>query len=135
LRLADLISALSRVTDLGMGQPPEDAICSCLLATSLARRMELDERDVGDVYYTTLLQHVRCTAYARETAALFGGDDIAVRAGGARIDFASSKEALPYLLLELGKGATPPLAGREPWSWPLPGGNGSTRSCTAPTAR
>jgi hypothetical protein len=102
-----LIAALSQVTDLGMGQPPEDAIRSCLLATALARRMDLSERDVGDVYYTTLLQHIGCTAYAHETAALFGGDDIAVRAGGARIDSANPREALPFLLFELGKGATP----------------------------
>jgi HD-GYP domain-containing protein (c-di-GMP phosphodiesterase class II) len=107
LRLADLIAALSQVTDLGMGQPPEDAIRSCLLATALARRMDFSERDVGEVYYTTLLQHVGCTAYAYETAALLGGDDIAVRAGGAKVDFANPKEALPYLLFELGKGATP----------------------------
>jgi HD-GYP domain-containing protein (c-di-GMP phosphodiesterase class II) len=107
LRLADLIAALSQVTDLGMGQPPEDATRSCLLAINLARRMDLSERDVGDVYYTTLLQHVGCTAYAHETAALFGGNDIAVRAGGARVDFANPKEALPYLVFELGKGATP----------------------------
>jgi hypothetical protein len=80
-----------------MGQPPEEAARSCLLATSLARHLGLDERDVGDVYYATLLQHVGCTAYAHETAALFGGDDIAIRAGGARIDFANPKEALPFL--------------------------------------
>jgi HD-GYP domain-containing protein (c-di-GMP phosphodiesterase class II) len=107
LRLADLIAALSQVTDLGMGQPPEDAARSCLLASGLARRMDLGERDVGDIYYTTLLQHVGCSAYAYETAALFGGDDIAVRAGGARIDFANPKEALPFLVFELGKGAAP----------------------------
>ena len=74
-----------------MGQPPEDAIRSCLLAASLARNMELDERGVGDIYYVTLLQHVGCTAYAHETAALLGGDDIAVRAGGAKVDFANSR--------------------------------------------
>jgi HD-GYP domain-containing protein (c-di-GMP phosphodiesterase class II) len=107
LRLAELIAALSQVTDLGMDQPPEDAIRSCLLATGLARNMRLSERHAGDVYYTTLLQHVGCTAYAYETAALFGGDDIAVRAGGAKIDFANPREALPYLVFELGKGATP----------------------------
>ena len=69
--------------------------------------MELNERDVASVYYATLLQHVGCTAYAYETAALLGGDDIAVRAGGARIDDASPKEALPFLLFELGRNATP----------------------------
>jgi HD-GYP domain-containing protein (c-di-GMP phosphodiesterase class II)/DNA-binding CsgD family transcriptional regulator len=107
LRLADLIAALSQITDLGMGQPPEDAIRSCLLATSLARQMEVGESDVCDIYYVTLLQHVGCIAYAHETAALLGGDDIALRASGARIDSASSKEALPFLLFELGKNATP----------------------------
>src|SRR3712207_288074 len=90
-----------------MGQPPEDAIRSCLLATALARRMDLGERDVGDVYYTTLLQHISCTAYAHETAALFGGDDIAVRAAGARVDFANPKEALSFSLFEVGKNAAP----------------------------
>jgi HD-GYP domain-containing protein (c-di-GMP phosphodiesterase class II) len=107
LRLADLISALSQVTDLGMGQPPEDAIRSCLLATSLARRIDLGEPDVVDIYYTTLLQHVGCTAYAHETAALFGGDDIAVRAGGAKVYFGSPREELSFLLFELGGGAKP----------------------------
>lgn len=112
LRLADLISALSQVTDLGMGQPPEDAIRSCLLATSLARRMELGERYVCDVYYATLLQHIGCTAYAHETAALFGGNDIAVRADGAKVYFGNSREALAFLVFELGKGAKPLDRGR-----------------------
>lgn len=107
LRLAELIAALSRVTDPGMGQPHEDAIRACLLATGLARRMELGESEVCDVYYATLLQHVGCTAYAHETAALFGGDDVAVRSGGARVDFANPKEALPFSLFEIGKGAPP----------------------------
>ena len=93
LRLADLISALSQVTDLGMGQPPEEAIRSCLLATALARRMDLRERDVvGDIYFTTLLQHIGCTAYAYETAALFGGDDVA---RGDRDDVLASHLAGP----------------------------------------
>src|ERR671911_824240 len=98
LRLAELIAALSQVSDLGMGQPPEEAARSCLLASTLARHLGLDERDVGDVYYATLLQHVGCTAYAHETAALFGGDDIAVRAGGARVRLPHPKEALPFLM-------------------------------------
>jgi HD-GYP domain-containing protein (c-di-GMP phosphodiesterase class II) len=107
LRLADLISALSQVTDLGMGQPPEEAICSCLLATGLARRMGLGESDVCDIYYSTLLRHVGCTAYSHETAALLGGHDIAIRAGGDKVDFTNPKEALSYFVFEVGKGAAP----------------------------
>ena len=33
-RLADLLAALSVTTDLAMGQPPEKAIRSCLVATA-----------------------------------------------------------------------------------------------------
>lgn len=107
LRLAEIIAALSRVTDLGMGQPAEQAIRTCLLATGLARRMGLAESDVRDVYYSTLLQHVGCTAYAHETAAMFGGDDIAARSSGSRIDFANPKEAFPFILFEVGRNASP----------------------------
>src|SRR5665811_2388654 len=52
LRLAELLAALSQMTDLGLGQPPETAIRSCLLATGLARRMEIDEPEIGAIYYT-----------------------------------------------------------------------------------
>jgi hypothetical protein len=33
LRLADLLAALSVATDLGMGQQPEKAVRTCLVAT------------------------------------------------------------------------------------------------------
>ena len=36
LRLSDLLAALSVVTDLGHGQPPDDAMRACLLSTRLA---------------------------------------------------------------------------------------------------
>jgi HD-GYP domain-containing protein (c-di-GMP phosphodiesterase class II)/DNA-binding CsgD family transcriptional regulator len=107
LRLAELIAALSQTTDLGMGQPPEAAVRTCLLATGLARRMGLPERDLADVYFAALLQHVGCTAYAHETAAVFGGDDIALRATGAQVDVANPREAIPFLLTGIGKGAPP----------------------------
>ena len=74
--------------------------------------MRLGEREVADIYYVTLLRHVGCTALAHETAAFFGGDEIAVRAGGARIDFVNPKEALPFMVFELGKGAAPSVRAR-----------------------
>lgn len=74
--------------------------------------MKPGERDVADVYFVTLLQHVGCTAFAHETAALFGVDDISVRASGARINFANPKEALPSMAFELGKGAAPLVRAR-----------------------
>src|SRR5260221_14401221 len=71
LRLADLLAALSVTTDLGHGQPPDDAMRACLLATRLAQAMNLPASSISDIYYATLLRYVGCTAYAHEEAALF----------------------------------------------------------------
>ena len=79
-RCADLLTALSLITDLGMGNRPETAMRGCLIATNLARRLQLDDRSVAEVYYTTLLRYVGCTAPAHDQAFLFGGDDVGLRA-------------------------------------------------------
>jgi HD-GYP domain-containing protein (c-di-GMP phosphodiesterase class II) len=101
LRLADLLAALSVATDLGMGQEPEKAVRGCLVATDLARAMGLPETDVRDVFYTTLLQHVGCTAPAHETAYLLG--DLAVAPHAERTDIASRRETLA-LMATVGRG-------------------------------
>jgi HD-GYP domain-containing protein (c-di-GMP phosphodiesterase class II) len=97
LRLVDLLAALSVATDLGMGQPPEKAIRSCLLATGLARGMGLPEHQVQDVYLTTLLQHLGCTATASEEARL-GGDELVSRPADERADFGSVRETVALML-------------------------------------
>src|SRR5581483_4262515 len=86
LRLADLLAALSVATDLGHGQPPDDAMRACLLATRLSERLGAGAAEQTAVYYTTLLRYVGCTAYAHEEAALFGGDEIAARAASVSRD-------------------------------------------------
>jgi HD-GYP domain-containing protein (c-di-GMP phosphodiesterase class II) len=98
LRLADLLAALSVTTDLGMGQEPEKAIRSCLLATELARAAALPDAEVRDVYYTSLLQHVGCTASAHEVTHLFG-DDVPINRRAERTDETRAREALPLLAL------------------------------------
>jgi len=102
LRLADLLAALSVTTDLGMGQEPEKAVRGCLVATGLARAMDLPEAEVRDVFWTTLLQHVGCTAPAHETSYLFG-DDLTVAVQAERTDSASLRETLA-LLATVGRG-------------------------------
>ena len=47
---------------------------SCLIATALARRLELPESEVADTYYTALLMHVGCSALSHETVAAWGND-------------------------------------------------------------
>ncbi len=89
-----------------MGLEQEEAIRSCLIATELAQKMDLPDGAISDVYYTSLLQHVGCTAYAHETALLFG-DDVALNAAGAKTDFNRPREIFTVLVPALARGGGP----------------------------
>ncbi len=104
LRLADLLAALSVTTDLAMGQTPEKAIRACVVATEAARHLGVAEPEVADVYYTTLLKHLGCTATAHEEASLFGPDELALRPVAERTDGGNPRELLA-LQLTTGRGA------------------------------
>ncbi len=104
LRLAEVLAALSVATDLGMGQPPEKAIRSCVVATGLARAMDLPEEQVRDVYLAMLLRHLGCTATARDEAYWFGGNELVSRPAAERADFASARD-LAGLTLGAGRGS------------------------------
>jgi HD-GYP domain-containing protein (c-di-GMP phosphodiesterase class II) len=108
VRLGPLLVGLSLAADAGMGLEPGEAARATVIATALAR--ELGVADASDVYYTTLLQHVGCTAYAHEAAALLGGDEIAVKSAAVRTDFARPREVLLGYLPNLAPHAG--LAGR-----------------------
>ena len=49
LRLAELLTALSLATDLGMGQPLEHALRSCLIAIGLSERLRLRPEELAEV--------------------------------------------------------------------------------------
>lgn len=79
IRVTEVLAALSLTTDLATGAPLETGLQICLLATSLARALDLDEADQRIVFHTALLSAVGCTAHASENAELFG-EDIAFQA-------------------------------------------------------
>jgi HD-GYP domain-containing protein (c-di-GMP phosphodiesterase class II) len=106
LRLADLLSGLSIVADLGYGLPIETALRSCLIGTDLARRMDLPEREVADVFYVSLLFHVGCVAYAHETFELFG-DDHAVRRAAVETDLTDLGDIFATLIPRATRGLPP----------------------------
>jgi HD-GYP domain-containing protein (c-di-GMP phosphodiesterase class II)/DNA-binding CsgD family transcriptional regulator len=95
--VAGVVAALSVVSDLTRGHPPGEAVRACLLATELARRAGLDVPGQVEVYYGTLMRFAGCAATSHEIAAVFGGDDIVVRARGDLIDPAEPGEALEFL--------------------------------------
>lgn len=114
LRLADVLAALSVATDLGMGQTPEKAVRSCLLATGLGRALGLTDEVVRDVYFAALARHLGCTASAALEAGWFGGDELASRRIAEPADFGNRREMLA-LTLATGRGSglrRPVLIGR-----------------------
>ena len=62
VRLAELVAALSLATDLGIGQPMEFALASCILAVRLAGQSGFSQDALREVYYQALLRYIGCNA-------------------------------------------------------------------------
>ena len=106
VRLADLLAGLSIAIDLGFGLPPESALRQCLVATRLARAHGLDEEDVRDCFFTSLLLHVGCPGFAHETSVLFG-NELAVTRAVARTNLADPADYEATLIPEATRGLSP----------------------------
>src|ERR1051325_7639029 len=98
LRLADLVAALSLVTDLGMGQPMEQALRTCLIAVTLGRQLGLEPDQMRDVYYVALLRFLGCTSDAYDNAAVVGGDELTFRASVAPALGGTQREFMRHVL-------------------------------------
>jgi HD-GYP domain-containing protein (c-di-GMP phosphodiesterase class II) len=106
LRLADLLGGLSISADLGFALPPEEAMRSCLVATGLARQLDLTEEEVADTFYTALLMHLGCSALSHETVLAYG-DDRALMSAVARTNVADPADIAETLLPEVTRNMSP----------------------------
>ena len=97
LRLAELMAALSIATDLGMGQPMEYAMTTCIVAVRLGEAAGLSEAELRDTYYEALLRYIGCNADTYWAASIVG-DELALRADFAKIDSADNLRILEMLL-------------------------------------
>jgi HD-GYP domain-containing protein (c-di-GMP phosphodiesterase class II) len=109
VRLAELVAALSLATDIGMGQPMEQAMRTCLLGVRVARALRLADRECSDVYYLSLLRFIGCTSDAHEEAQYAGGDEIALRANLAPLLGGETAEFMRYMFGHFAEGS-PPLS-------------------------
>jgi HD-GYP domain-containing protein (c-di-GMP phosphodiesterase class II) len=100
-RLAELTIALSLATDLGTGQPMEHGLRTCWLSLAAADSLGLDRAARSCIYYVALLRFVGCTSDASETAALAGGDDIALNGTMAPMLMAGRGEGARFFLRHL----------------------------------
>jgi HD-GYP domain-containing protein (c-di-GMP phosphodiesterase class II) len=106
MRLAELITGLSRVADLGFGLPPGEAARAAALSVTLSRSLDLPAEDLRAGLYTSLLMHVGCIGYAHEAARIFG-DELTMTAAAARTDLASPLDVTTTLLPALLRGRPP----------------------------
>jgi hypothetical protein len=82
LRLADLLTGLSIVADMGYGLPVGHAQRSCLIGVALAQELGLPKQEVADTFYTSLLSHIGCVGFSHEMFVAFG-DEFAANMAGA----------------------------------------------------
>lgn len=106
LRLADLLASVSLLSDLGFALPPEESMRSTIVATSIARRLGLDEATVSDAFYTTLIQHLGCAGFAHEASAIYG-DEMVLNAAVARVDTNDVRDVVGTLVRATTRGRGP----------------------------
>jgi len=85
VRLAELMAALSIATDLGLGQPMEFALSSCIIAVRLAEKCGYSEEALREVYYQALLRFIGCNAETDWLSSIVGDEQI-LRADFHEID-------------------------------------------------
>jgi response regulator RpfG family c-di-GMP phosphodiesterase len=97
IRLAELMAALSIATDLGMGQPMEYAMTTCIVAVRLGEAAGLNDQALRDVYYEALLRYIGCNADTYWLSSIIG-DELALRTEFAKIDSADNLRVIGLML-------------------------------------
>jgi HD-GYP domain-containing protein (c-di-GMP phosphodiesterase class II) len=108
-RRAELLAALSLAIDLGLGQPMEHLLRSCILGTRVCALLGLPSERRDRVFYTTLVAWVGCHADSPELTSVFG-DDIAFRSATYGVDARGTTRAR-LMLGHVGYGETPFIRG------------------------
>lgn len=102
VRLAEVVGSIAMATDLGLGQPLEHVLRSCVIATRFAERLGASAEDVDATYWVALLVGAGCIGTSFELSDLLG-DDIDFRAGAVDVG-ASTFGQLRYIFDRSGSG-------------------------------
>lgn len=95
------MAALSKAADLGMGQPVDTALCTCLVAMRLGSAAGLEADDRRDTFYLALLRFIGCNAETHVLAALVG-DELTLRREFAAIDSGDPRQVAALVSRFLG---------------------------------
>ncbi|MBI2710749.1 MAG: HD domain-containing protein, partial [Actinobacteria bacterium] len=100
VQLAEVVAAIALAADLGLGQPLDHVLRSCVIATRFAEQLGVSREDRDAAYWVTLFVTAGCTGVSFELSRVFG-DDIAFRAGVFSVG-ASPFEQARYLVSRAG---------------------------------
>ncbi len=103
--LTEVLAALSLVTDLGSGFPPEKGLRVCLAGMAVGSQADVRDGALADLFQATLLLALGCTAFATENAGYFD-DDLAFQRAMHGLDVTD-----PASLNSFGSWAGEPRAG------------------------
>ncbi len=98
--MAEIVAALSLATDMGMGQPPEFALQSCLLALRLGDAPGYSDEGLREIYYQSLLRYIGCNVETHLLASVVG-DEFAFRRDFMMIDNGSGANVMKLMLRHL----------------------------------
>jgi HD-GYP domain-containing protein (c-di-GMP phosphodiesterase class II) len=93
--VAEVVGVLSLATDLGTGQPLENAMRTALLSVRLGELAGASTDELAEAYYVALLQASGCTSNGHEAGQLFG-DDIGHRAAFYLVDVTNPAEIVGF---------------------------------------
>lgn len=104
--LAELVAALSLASDLGVGQPMEHALRTCLLAVELGRALGAGDEELAEIYDVALLRRIGCVGDSHEASHLFG-DELQARSEISALDYTGRVDFAAFALRRVGAGRPP----------------------------
>ncbi|MEX0790212.1 MAG: HD domain-containing phosphohydrolase [Actinomycetota bacterium] len=122
--LSELVACLALATDLGMGQPLEQALRTCMLAIRVGESLGLGSEELAETYYICLLRFVGCNAHAHQDG-LEVGDEIAFRAGVAPVLNGRTPEMLRFMVTKTGQHSPLPARAKMVGSALMAGSKGA----------
>jgi len=79
LRLSDVVGAMTYALDITEGQPEGHALRSCVIGMQIGLALNLNDKQLSDLYYALLLKDLGCSSNAAKISHIFGADDRKVK--------------------------------------------------------
>lgn len=101
LKLSELLSSLSHALDITEGQPEGHCIRCCWIGMHIGQALQLDDKQLWELYYTLLLKDLGCSSNAARISELYLTDDLSFKRDFKWVD-GSITQALKFVVSHTG---------------------------------